>query len=165
MVSINHSELCISMNFYFHFVHRIVRLVSEFPLLKTWMNIWFLFYEEREGGKEKERRWVMPRGTWRLPTCSRSTSTQGPSIHPRFQFSAIFSNQDFPICQWWNFTKEEKWLAQSHLVAELRSQSSFFSTLCLFSCTPLPTLALRLSALLPHATKSGLGFCNIDLHI
>lgn len=91
MVSINHSEWCISMNFYFHFIQRIDRLVSEFPFfLKTWMHIWFLLKRERESREEKERELM---GNAQRDVNSLQYVPGPPAIHPQFQFSAAFPNE------------------------------------------------------------------------
>ena len=116
MVSINHSELCISMNFYFHFIQRMDRLVSEFPLffffLKTWMHIWFLSKRERESRKEEERELMgMPRGKWSLCNMSQIHQPSIPSAS-----SVQFFQMKMSWVAMWDFTKG-KWLALEPLSA------------------------------------------------
>lgn len=55
IVSVNYSELCISMNFYFHFIPRIDRLVSKFPLLKRLECKSDFSLKKREGGREDKK--------------------------------------------------------------------------------------------------------------
>lgn len=138
--------------------------ISEWiPSFKD-LNEYLISLLRREGRREGERQWGMPRGTWCIPTCSRSTRNQGPSIHPPFQFSAIFQikisrfatddilqkwRNDWPRSIWWQNWGVRSPFSQSHTPS------------LWLPCQPWSLGSVLFS---PHSTKSGFGFYNFDFH-
>lgn len=148
------------MNFYFYFIQRIHRLVSEFPLfLKTWMHIWFLLKRERESWKEKEREVMrMPRGMWgpdplgiRVPASPKSRSAL-------FFQMKIYSFANDEILQ-------DKCLALEPFSGRIEESGVLLLSPVLLFLTPLSVLELWLSAFFPTASNWGLNFWNIDFHL